>query len=61
MRFAVSARGDVTAKTLCRFDKVVVPESALVGQSARVSTDCLVRLLLRLNQTDMRVEKREFA
>lgn len=36
MRFSVSTRGRVTVKTLCSFDKVVVPKDAFVEESAMV-------------------------
>ena len=37
MRFYVSNRGQVTADTLCQFDKILVPEDAFVSQRATVS------------------------
>ena len=37
MRFNVSSRGQVTADTLCQFDKILVPDDAFVTQRATVS------------------------
>lgn len=37
MQLYVSRRGQVTADTLCEFDKVLVPEDAFVEESATVS------------------------
>lgn len=37
MQFYVSARGQVTADTLCRFDEVQIPADAFVEERATVS------------------------
>ena len=37
MQFYVSARGQVIADTLCRFDKVQIPANAFVEERATVS------------------------